>query len=225
MPEASLRLSIPPKVWIGEISRAYPDATIRILAAVVDDDEGVGVAEITSADLLSLVEDVTAHDGVTSVELLEHHGHTALVQFRTDQPMLLFAARGSGLPVEMPFTIEDGDATWELTTTRDTLSDLVTQLDALGIPFEVEEVSERVDASSSPLTDRQWRLIEEAVDQGYYDTPRDCTLTELAACADIAKSTCSETLHRAEERIVKHFVENVGDHYNRNPPEAATTGD
>jgi hypothetical protein len=41
---------------------------------------------------------------------------------------------------------------------------------------------------------------------GYYDTPRDCPLTELADELEIAKSTCSGTLHRAEETIVKRFV-------------------
>ncbi|WP_227132736.1 helix-turn-helix domain-containing protein [Halorubellus salinus] len=207
MPEARLTLSIPEHVWIGEISRRYPEAEVTIVAAVTDDDAGVGVAEITSDDLLAVVEDMTDHDTLESVELLEHHGNTAMVQFRTGEPMLLFAARGSGLPVEMPFDIHDGDATWEITTTRETLSELVTKLDAFGISFEVEELRERVDAPESPLTERQWRLVSEAVERGYYDTPRGTTLTELADAVGIAKSTCSETLHRAEERIVKHFVE------------------
>jgi len=209
MPEARLSLSIPERTWIGEISRRYPESTITIVAAVTDEDDGVGVAEITSDELLALVEDMTAHPTLDSVELLEHHGRTALVQFRTVEPMLLFAARGSGLPVEMPFDIEDGEAAWELTTTRQTLSNLVDQLDMLGISFEVEEIRERVDAPESPLTERQWRLVQQAVERGYYDTPRGCTLTELADSVDIAKSTCSETLHRAEERIVKYFLENA----------------
>lgn len=209
MPEARLTLSIPEHTWIGEISRRYPEAEVTIVAAVTDDDAGVGVAEITAAELLAVVEDMTDHDTLESVELLEHHGNTAMVQFRTGEPMLLFAARGSGLPVEMPFDIQDGDATWEITTTRETLSELVTKLDAFGIPFEVEELRERVDAPESPLTERQWRLVSEAVERGYYDTPRGTTLTGLADAVGIAKSTCSETLHRAEERIVKHFVENA----------------
>lgn len=37
------------------------------------------------------------------------------------------------------------------------------------------------------------------IERGYYDTPRRCTLTELADELDLAKSTCSERLHRAEE--------------------------
>lgn len=209
MPEACLTLTLPEETWIGEVTRRYPEATFSILAAVTDDDAGVGVAEISADDLLSLVEDLTDHGSLASVELLEYQGRTALVQFRTDEPMLLFAARGSGLPVEMPFDIQDGKAAWELTTTRETLSGLVTQLDMLGIPFEVEEIHEDVGVRESPLTDRQWRLVETAVEEGYYDTPRGTTLTELADTVSIAKSTCSETLHRAEERIVKYFVENA----------------
>ena len=48
-----------------------------------------------------------------------------------------------------------------------------------------------------------------AVDHGYYDTPRACSLTELAEEVGIAKSTCSETLHRAEETMIKQFMEDL----------------
>jgi predicted DNA binding protein len=44
------------------------------------------------------------------------------------------------------------------------------------------------------------------VERGYYDTPRTCTLTELADHLGIAKSTASERLHRAEGAIIRAFV-------------------
>ncbi|MDZ7688314.1 MAG: helix-turn-helix domain-containing protein [Halobacteriales archaeon] len=56
------------------------------------------------------------------------------------------------------------------------------------------------------LTEKQRALVEKAVKMGYYDTPRRCSLTELAEECGIAKSTCSDTLHRAEERVLKEFV-------------------
>jgi predicted DNA binding protein len=56
------------------------------------------------------------------------------------------------------------------------------------------------------LTDQQRRLLVTAVEEGYYDTPRECTLTELAEAVDLAKSTASVTLHRAEERVIKEFA-------------------
>jgi len=56
------------------------------------------------------------------------------------------------------------------------------------------------------LTDRQRELLLAAVDAGYYDTPRECSLTDLATELDMAKSTVSETLHRAEGTIIEEFV-------------------
>jgi hypothetical protein len=96
-----------------------------------------------------------------------------------------------------------------VTATRDRLSALGDQLRELGLEFDVESVTQRVETDRL-LTDRQATLVETAVEAGYYDTPRSCTLTDLAERAGIAKSTASETLHRAEGKIVKQFVGDTG---------------
>jgi predicted DNA binding protein len=49
-------------------------------------------------------------------------------------------------------------------------------------------------------------VLVQAVEQGYYDTPRGCTLTELSDELGLAKSTLSERLHRVEEKVVKEFL-------------------
>lgn len=56
------------------------------------------------------------------------------------------------------------------------------------------------------LTDRQWQAITEAVERGYYESSRRCTLVELADTLDINKSSMSKLLQRAENRIVREFV-------------------
>jgi predicted DNA binding protein len=109
----------------------------------------------------------------------------------------------------MPSTSRDGRAEWEITAPQHRLSELGTQLEGFGIPFTVNEVRRRVEPESL-LTDRQLALVHAAVERGYYDPPCRCSLTELAADAGLAKSTCSETLHRAEEKIVKEFLETLG---------------
>ena len=38
MPRANLTLTIPEGVWIGDVSRAHPTATFRILAALARDE-------------------------------------------------------------------------------------------------------------------------------------------------------------------------------------------
>ena len=206
MPQAKLRLDIPDEVWIGELTRRYPDTTVRILAALSDQDAGVGLAEITTDDPRPVVRDMTDAEDVTDVDTLKVSDGEVLVQFETTMPLLLLPARDSGVPLEMPFRIQDGTATWEVTAPSERLSELGSQLESFGISFTVEYVQQRL-TEEQLLTERQRRIVRTALSKGYYDTPRECSLTDLADSLDIAKSTASETLHRAEEKIIKRFAE------------------
>jgi predicted DNA binding protein len=149
---------------------------------------------------------VRGYESVTNLDVLSHHGETALLQFETTSPLLLTAVQDSGIPLEMPFDLVDGEATWEITAPQDALSTLGRQLEEFGIPFHVERIEQTVQPDQL-LTDTQRALLTTAVELGYYDTPRECSLTELADEMGLAKSTCSETLHRAEERVVKAFLD------------------
>ncbi|MDZ5811938.1 helix-turn-helix domain-containing protein [Halorubrum sp. AD140] len=51
----------------------------------------------------------------------------------------------------------------------------------------------------------QRAVLELAVDQGYYETPRQVTLDDLAAMMDCPRSTLSYRLRRAESRLAKAF--------------------
>lgn len=210
MPQASITITIPEGVWIGDISRAHPDASIRILAALIDDGTGVGLTEIAAADLQDIIADIQASESVTELEILQQYGNTVLAQFETTMPLLLLPVQDSGIPLTMPFTIREGQAEWDITAPQHRLSELGQQLEEFGIPFTVNSVRQHIEPTQL-LSDRQLRLVSAAVEHGYYDTPRRCSLTELAEEMDLAKSTCSETLHRAEEKIIKQFVENLDD--------------
>lgn len=212
MPNAKLRLTVPEEIWLGQITREYPETQIRVLAAIPDGLTGVGLIEITGPTTEAVVAAMRAEDDVTDIEILQGGDEDALVQFETSNPLLLLPARGSSVPLEMPFDIRDGEVTWEVTAPSEQLSELGAQLDEFGISFSVEYVRQETDRERL-LTDRQREVIEAAVEAGYYDTPRQCSLTELADRMDIAKSTCSNTLHRAEEAIVKEYVQReiVGD--------------
>ncbi|MFC7077083.1 helix-turn-helix domain-containing protein [Haloarcula halophila] len=204
MPRAELTLTVPDDIWIGDVSRQH-DVTVRVLAALPDEESGVGLAEVTTDDLPGVLGDIESREPVTSMEILSTTNDTALIQFETSTPLLLFPIQGSGIPLEMPFTLEGGEAIWEITAPQERLSQLGEQLDEFGIPFTVEKVQQHV-TEEPVLTESQRDLVRTAVEEGYYDTPRRCSLTELAETVGIAKSTCSETLHRAEEQVLKRFV-------------------
>jgi hypothetical protein len=202
---AKLIVDLPPGTWIGAVSATYPDTVFRVLAAMPADETGVGLLEITSGEMRAVLTAIEEHEGVGAVELLRAGDREALVQFETSQPFLLMAVRNSMVPLELPLKIVAGRADLELTASQPRLSELTTQLEEFGMSYEVEYLRQSP-TSSGLLTERQQGLLVEAVERGYYDTPRECTLTELADELDLAKSTLSERLHRIEEKVLKEFV-------------------
>ncbi|MDQ2055907.1 helix-turn-helix domain-containing protein [Halobellus sp. H-GB7] len=205
MPRATLCLELPEQVWVSTLSKQYPDAEFTVLAAMPAGETGVGLVEITADDIEPIVTTIDGYDSVVSVTVLEAQADRALVQFETTEPLLIRSLSEAGVPLELPITIVDGEVTLELTASREKLSELGTLLDQFGIPFELLSITRSIDTQSL-LTEAQYDLLGTAIERGYYDTPRTCTLTELADAVGLAKSTTSEKLHRAEEKVVKEFL-------------------
>ncbi|WP_435157013.1 helix-turn-helix domain-containing protein [Haladaptatus sp. DFWS20] len=122
------------------------------------------------------------------------------------KPALYDALRASGNLPRFPALMRNGWLHTELTASHERLSAFTGELTASKIPYQVLSVTQSPEPVEL-LTERQLELVSEAVEQGYYDSPRGCTLTELAESFDINKSAASGILHRAEGRIVKEFVE------------------
>ncbi|TQQ80094.1 helix-turn-helix domain-containing protein [Halonotius roseus] len=208
MTEARLTVTLPEAVWIGDVSTTHPDTTFTVLTAVPDEDVGFGLVRLTGPDIEAVLEDIEGYDQITELSVLQQADAQATIQFRTTMPLVQLSARASGMPIEFPMEIRGGEATVDVTGPHERLSELVTQLRNFDLPFDVEYVQERLHTSQL-LSETQRELVLKAVELGYYDTPRECSLTDVADAAGTAKSTCSETLHRAEESIIKHFVDDI----------------
>jgi predicted DNA binding protein len=191
------------------VSREFPGTTFRVLSAIPSGGDGFGLLEVEGDSVPAVLDAIQERTNVSGLELLGHAEDTAVIQFETSEPLLLLSIQRSGAPLELPVTVRNGAAALELTASQDRLSALGDQFDALGIPYTLERVYGGVDRPDL-LSDEQRDLLVRAVELGYYDTPRECTLTELAEAVDLAKSTASVTLHRAEERVVKEFVTEAG---------------
>jgi hypothetical protein len=112
--------------------------------------------------------------------------------------------RGSLLTVPPVEWNDDGSSTFVLVGTD---ADIQSAVD--GVPEDVPVVVERVGGTSvrpesvrGTLSDRQYETVETAVAAGYYDTPRDATIADIAAEVDCARSTAAEHLQRAESKVM-----------------------
>lgn len=208
MTNARLSITLPDRTWVGELTRRHPEMTVHVLAAVPDEHRGFAIARLDGPTLGAFLADMRSHPAILESSLIRRSETQAVVHFETDAPLLLFASRESGMPLRLPVEIRDGCASAEFSGADGRLQRLGEQLDALGLEYDLERV-QSVPELTELLTDRQLEVIEAAVDAGYYAQPRRCSMTDLAASLDVAKSTCSEILHRAEGRLVEHYVDRV----------------
>ncbi|WP_245742204.1 helix-turn-helix domain-containing protein [Natrinema salaciae] len=208
MPRAKLTVTLPESLWIHEISTAYPDTTFRVSSVLPGADVAIGVVELTAPNPVPILAAIDERSDIRDLELLWKHDETALLQVETSNPSVLAPMQQAGVPMETPFAVEDGVVTWELTTSADRLSTLGDAFDERGVEYRLEYVH-AVDASraENPLTDRQREVFLTALEAGYYDVPREATLTDVASALGVTKSTCSDVLHRAESTIAHWFAE------------------
>ena len=208
MPRAKLRISIPDTTWIHDVSVKYPETIFRVIAVMSGEGSGIALLEIRTPDPVPVIAAIERRDDVTDFDLLWKRDETTTVQVETTDPLLLFPILKAGIPLQTPFEITDGTATWEITTSSERLSGLGEGLDEAGVEFDIDFVhDEPSDPTEGLLTDRQREVLLAAIEQGYYDTPRRTTLTEVSESLDVSKATGSDVLHRVEGKVLKWFVE------------------
>jgi len=211
MPYTKLTLTIPEGTWLGDLSRQFAGLRIRVLAAIANDEAGFFRVELLGEEVDAVIAELENIDSVVETTVFESAPKRRRVQVETSEPVLLFAMQDSGVPLKMPLEITDGELTFEATLSQCQLSKLSESLDRFEIRYHIDCIQQE-HHTEQLLTDRQKWLLHEAIDHGYYDTPRKISLVELSDTLGLAKSTCSETLHRAEGRVLKQFVNGDCEH-------------
>jgi predicted DNA binding protein len=210
--QARLEVTLSEDSWTAEISSAHPETNFSVLAVL----NGTNVIYVliritaTAGNVGTVLRSVTDHPGIFDAATARENDYEATVQCDVSAFDLLTAAKYAGVPVETPIDVADGVATFEIAGSHDRFSAFGERLDELGMGFDIKYVQRRCQ-SSRVLTDTQRELLLAAVELGYYDTPRGCTQEEIAEELEVAKSTCSGVLHRAEEAIVKEYVTSISE--------------
>lgn len=208
MPQAKLTVGLPTETWIHDVSKNHSDATFRVITVQAGEGTGIALVELITERPVPIVTAIERCEDVTHLDLLWKCEDEALLQIETRDPALLAPVWQAGVPISTPFDVRDGETTWQTTTSDDRLSAFGERLTDLGIEFDIQYVR-TVGTSDADrlLTDRQLEVLLAAAEEGYYETPRTATLTEVAESLDISKATASDILQRAEGKVVDTFIE------------------
>lgn len=205
MPRA--RLSLRSNEGLVALSEAHPEASFAVLGAWPRDDRlralvetadvGAGTLAATVADLDLLADLAVRYDGSQRVRF----------EVDTPRPPDHGSMADSGVVPPFPLDLEAGWLSGELVTSRAQLAAFREELEAADIAYDVELVETDPAAPADLLTERQREVVDAALAAGYYDYPRECSLTDLAADLGVDKSVVSRILQRAEARVLSDWTD------------------
>ncbi|PSP94955.1 DNA-binding protein, partial [Halobacteriales archaeon QS_1_68_44] len=158
-------------------------------------------------DALGEQPEVFDHDVVD----LAGSGYHAFVQAESTESggFLLDIAYDHTLIVDTPLEFADDRLRATLVGTHENLRAALGAVPD-GLEFSVDDAGTYIPGSEdllSPLTDRQLEVFETAVQEGYYDVPRQATHKDIAENLGCAPSTVDEHLRKAESRVVTGLIQ------------------
>lgn len=202
---ARFRVELPEDAWITEVSRAFPGATLRLLAGYPTERGAMHLGEATGESPAAVGEAIAAHPDVTDYRRLHATPERSLARYETAGTGLYGFLDRAGVVVDYPVVVRNGWFVVEFTDTRERFDAFRAGLEAADRRFELLSVVAAVDRADL-LTDRQQEVLERAFRAGYYAVPRDCTLAAVADDLGVDTSTASEVLRRAEARLVERHL-------------------
>ncbi|MCO8246314.1 MULTISPECIES: helix-turn-helix domain-containing protein [unclassified Haladaptatus] len=205
MPRVQIEIPDPPANWLVALSSSHPEDEFRILASYPGENGTIGILEARTRNPNAIREELGEVEDLHSFREMDSDGEVVIIEYRSPEPKMQRLVSDSGTVPRYPVVFRDGTVTATQATSHAQLSELTDSFESAGIAYNIRSLVQSLDPDDL-ITARQQQFIEKAVDRGYYETPRGCTLTELAAEMDVHKTTAGDVLHRAERRIITEFV-------------------
>ncbi|WP_458208865.1 helix-turn-helix domain-containing protein [Haladaptatus sp. NG-SE-30] len=202
MPQATLKIKS--NEALVALSEQHPETEFKMLGAWPTDGNLRVLVETYTIGLPSLKETLSSIPTLTDVEIRHSTAGKILFEVGTPTPPPHGAMADSGVVPSFPLRLENGWFVGDITASRKQLSACRDELDAGEIEYHLVQIS-GIDGAGDALTNRQQEVVELAVEHGYYDSPRRCTLSDLADRLDVNKSVVSRILQRAEGHIITEY--------------------
>lgn len=202
MPQVTLKIKS--NEALVALSQSHPETEFDILGAWPTDGKLRVLLEISSISVAALEETISAISTLSDVEIRHSSEEIILFEVSTPTPPPHGAMSNSGIVPSFPLRLEHGWFVGDLTASQEQLSAFREELESGGIEYQLVQIS-GIDGADDVLTPRQLEVVELALDHGYYDSPRRCTLRDLAQVLDVNKSVVSRILQRAEGHIISAY--------------------
>ena len=196
-----IEVRLPDGHWAGDATRTHPSSVLQIIETMPL-SKGRGTAQIVTD--VSLISELYSFSGIESIQKLEKN--RATVTIASGGGGFIRALRVVSVVPRTPFDVIDGWADWTIQCSPEQAKQLVQEINSEGLQMRLK--STRFTAEKL-LTPRQTEVFELAKRKGYWNNPRDISISELSNILKVSKSTLSVMLHSIQSKIVEKYYDEI----------------
>jgi hypothetical protein len=203
--KSKISITMPDKLWLGEISRKYPSFEFRITAFVpISQEPFIGNSLISITGFLTepVLKHIQNHPSLKELHILKESACCIDLETRTFDPLLLEAIVKNSILVNLPVVIQEGIASFEVSGSRENINKFMEFLETRNVKCELKEIGEFSQNTDYLLTPRQQEVYDAAKKSGFFEVPRKINLSTLAESLGMAKSTLSSMMQRIYAKLL-----------------------
>ncbi|MCF2139366.1 MAG: helix-turn-helix domain-containing protein [Candidatus Lokiarchaeota archaeon] len=203
--KSKVLISFPSKLWLHR-TKKYPYLQFTIKAFVpISHDPFVGnsLVSIQGTNPETFISELDDHPSLISYSIMEKKKNLIIINTHTKDPFLLRAIVKNMILVNLPVLVSNGIAEFNISSSRRNIDNFIKDLELHGLKVELKRLGNYSEnLIEQILTPRQFEIYLHVKDKGYYDTPRQITLSELANELHLAKSSLSSMLQRIHSKLL-----------------------
>ena len=170
--------------------------------------EGFGPEDLSNSEHLTFETELHSGNGQQPrQDSLHLKGAPPIVVFNT-HPLAIASIDFPDIAVLPPYTFSEDGISITLRGVPRGISEFLALANEIMPPDSVKVVNEEEDDNSprNLLGERQWEVVQAAVQWGYYDEPKGVSIRQMSERLKMARSTLGEHLHNAEATIMRWLV-------------------
>ena len=191
---------------LGSVFENLPSVTVELERLIPHGDRIIPYFWARGAKAEDIEAEFEGHPGVSNVRLVDSVDDEYLMRAEWDREHVgvLSGLTETDLVVLSGVGTSDGWAFEVRGETPEDIGEFRSYCQDHDVPIDITAVHALlpVQGEGYELTDTQREALVAAFEHGYYDSPRQATLTEVAADLDITQQSLSSRLRRGTRRLV-----------------------
>lgn len=190
------------------LTRSHPDLSVEVRGRMeLEDRLTMFEVRLRGSPNVSWAEEVRRLTGVTHVESLGTVDGTESLRVFFRGRTLVRVLRRVRVAHQFPFPVQNGTALWTVLAPRRKVQLLIEALGRGRSSVQVRSIR-RGSTAGAPfeLTPRQRAVLDRALAEGYFEVPREISLSQLAHRLGVAVSTLSVSLATIERKVLEQHA-------------------